>query len=165
MNTLWYHDHRLDFTAPNVYAGLSGFSWHLMNKIQATNVIGTIEHSVFPVATTMFHSFCTMFCWTKMDRPCGILKDPSRSRKRTGRGGYGPITCIPPTACWVTDYRESKKFNPTLKLSVENIDSGFLMVPPGFINSSLPKRPGCHSGYGYLGRRNILPEPIQNEQH
>lgn len=25
MSTLWYHDHRLDFTAPNVYAGLSGF--------------------------------------------------------------------------------------------------------------------------------------------
>lgn len=26
MNTLWYHDHRLDFTATNVYAGFSGFS-------------------------------------------------------------------------------------------------------------------------------------------
>lgn len=26
--TLWYHDHRLDFTGPNVYAGLAGF--HLM---------------------------------------------------------------------------------------------------------------------------------------
>lgn len=25
MNTLWYHDHRLDFTATNVYAGFSGF--------------------------------------------------------------------------------------------------------------------------------------------
>lgn len=25
MGTLWYHDHRLDFTAPNVYAGLTGF--------------------------------------------------------------------------------------------------------------------------------------------
>ncbi|EIM00854.1 bilirubin oxidase [Rhodanobacter denitrificans] len=25
MGTLWYHDHRLDFTATNVYAGLSGF--------------------------------------------------------------------------------------------------------------------------------------------
>lgn len=25
MNTLWYHDHRLDFTAQNVYAGLAGF--------------------------------------------------------------------------------------------------------------------------------------------
>ncbi|BDV32543.1 multicopper oxidase family protein [Methylocystis iwaonis] len=25
LSTLWYHDHRLDFTAPNVYAGLSGF--------------------------------------------------------------------------------------------------------------------------------------------
>jgi FtsP/CotA-like multicopper oxidase with cupredoxin domain len=24
MSTLWYHDHRLDFTAPNVYAGISG---------------------------------------------------------------------------------------------------------------------------------------------
>ncbi len=25
MGTLWYHDHRMDFTAPNVYAGLTGF--------------------------------------------------------------------------------------------------------------------------------------------
>jgi FtsP/CotA-like multicopper oxidase with cupredoxin domain len=25
MNTLWYHDHREDFTGPNVYAGLTGF--------------------------------------------------------------------------------------------------------------------------------------------
>jgi len=25
LTTLWYHDHRLDFTATNVYAGLSGF--------------------------------------------------------------------------------------------------------------------------------------------
>lgn len=25
MSTLWYHDHREDFTAPNVYAGLTGF--------------------------------------------------------------------------------------------------------------------------------------------
>ena len=25
MTSLWYHDHRMDFTAPNVYAGLSGF--------------------------------------------------------------------------------------------------------------------------------------------
>ena len=25
MGTLWYHDHRLDFTAPNDYAGLTGF--------------------------------------------------------------------------------------------------------------------------------------------
>lgn len=25
MSTLWYHDHRLDFTATNVYAGISGF--------------------------------------------------------------------------------------------------------------------------------------------
>lgn len=25
LGTLWYHDHRIDFTAPNVYRGLSGF--------------------------------------------------------------------------------------------------------------------------------------------
>jgi FtsP/CotA-like multicopper oxidase with cupredoxin domain len=25
LGTLWYHDHRLDFTAPNVYRGLTGF--------------------------------------------------------------------------------------------------------------------------------------------
>ncbi len=28
LSTLWYHDHRLDFTAPNVYAGLTGFNLH-----------------------------------------------------------------------------------------------------------------------------------------
>lgn len=25
MSTLWYHDHRVDFTAPNIYKGLAGF--------------------------------------------------------------------------------------------------------------------------------------------
>jgi hypothetical protein len=25
MSTLWYHDHRVDFTAQNVYKGLAGF--------------------------------------------------------------------------------------------------------------------------------------------
>lgn len=35
MTTLWYHDHRLDFTAPNVYAGLSGFN--LLFDDQDTN--------------------------------------------------------------------------------------------------------------------------------
>lgn len=28
LTTLWYHDHRLDFTATNVYAGLTGFHLH-----------------------------------------------------------------------------------------------------------------------------------------
>ena len=32
MSTLWYHDHRLDFTATNVYAGLSGFYLLFDNK-------------------------------------------------------------------------------------------------------------------------------------
>ncbi|RDD63053.1 multicopper oxidase family protein [Ferruginivarius sediminum] len=36
MNTLWYHDHRLDFTAPNVYAGLSGFYW-LFDEFDSDN--------------------------------------------------------------------------------------------------------------------------------
>ena len=35
MNSLWYHDHRLDFTAPNVYAGLTGF--HMLFDDQDTN--------------------------------------------------------------------------------------------------------------------------------
>lgn len=28
LTSLWYHDHRMDFTAPNVYAGLSGFYFY-----------------------------------------------------------------------------------------------------------------------------------------
>lgn len=36
LGTLWYHDHRLDFTAPNVYRGLSGF-YLLYDNIDSGN--------------------------------------------------------------------------------------------------------------------------------
>jgi FtsP/CotA-like multicopper oxidase with cupredoxin domain len=36
MTTLWYHDHRLDFTATNVYAGLSGF-YLLFDELDAND--------------------------------------------------------------------------------------------------------------------------------
>lgn len=40
MTTLWYHDHRLDFTAPNVYAGLSGF-YLLFDELDSNNEADT----------------------------------------------------------------------------------------------------------------------------
>lgn len=36
LGTLWYHDHRLDFTGPNVYRGLSGF-YLLFDEIDSGN--------------------------------------------------------------------------------------------------------------------------------
>ena len=36
MSTLWYHDHRLDFTGPNVYAGLTGF-YLLFDEFDSNN--------------------------------------------------------------------------------------------------------------------------------
>lgn len=36
LSTLWYHDHRLDFTAPNVYAGLVGF-YLLFDEFDSNN--------------------------------------------------------------------------------------------------------------------------------
>lgn len=36
LGTLWYHDHRLDFTAPNVYRGLSGF-YLLFDELDSGN--------------------------------------------------------------------------------------------------------------------------------
>jgi FtsP/CotA-like multicopper oxidase with cupredoxin domain len=36
LGTLWYHDHRMDFTAPNVYRGLSGF-YLLFDDIDSGN--------------------------------------------------------------------------------------------------------------------------------
>lgn len=36
MGTLWYHDHRMDFTAPNTYAGLTGF-YLLFDKQDSNN--------------------------------------------------------------------------------------------------------------------------------
>lgn len=37
MSTLWYHDHRLDFTATNVYAGLSGFHLNFDDEFDTNN--------------------------------------------------------------------------------------------------------------------------------
>ena len=36
LGTLWYHDHRIDFTAPNVYRGLTGF-YLLFDEIDSGN--------------------------------------------------------------------------------------------------------------------------------
>lgn len=36
LGTLWYHDHRMDFTGPNVYRGLSGF-YLLFDEIDSGN--------------------------------------------------------------------------------------------------------------------------------
>lgn len=36
LTTLWYHDHRLDFTATNVYAGLTGF-YLLFDELDSNN--------------------------------------------------------------------------------------------------------------------------------
>lgn len=36
LGTLWYHDHRMDFTAPNVYRGLSGF-YLLFDELDSGN--------------------------------------------------------------------------------------------------------------------------------
>jgi FtsP/CotA-like multicopper oxidase with cupredoxin domain len=44
LGTLWYHDHRLDFTAPNVYRGLTGF-YLLFDEIDSGN-----EHDDNPKA-------------------------------------------------------------------------------------------------------------------
>ncbi|NNG23561.1 multicopper oxidase family protein [Telluria aromaticivorans] len=40
LGTLWYHDHRLDFTAPNVHRGLSGF-YLLFDDIDSGNEYDT----------------------------------------------------------------------------------------------------------------------------
>jgi FtsP/CotA-like multicopper oxidase with cupredoxin domain len=40
LGTLWYHDHRLDFTAPNVYRGLTGF-YLLFDDIDSGNELDT----------------------------------------------------------------------------------------------------------------------------
>lgn len=44
MSTLWYHDHRLDFTGPNVYAGLTGF-YLLFDELDSNNERDTNPHA------------------------------------------------------------------------------------------------------------------------
>ena len=51
LSTLWYHDHRLDFTAPNVYAGLNGF--YLLFPMKKTPTMRQNQaHSACPAANT-----------------------------------------------------------------------------------------------------------------
>ena len=46
LSTLWYHDHRAEFTAQNVHKGLAGFYLHLPSAgpaDQALNLHGNVE--------------------------------------------------------------------------------------------------------------------------
>ena len=45
LGTLWYHDHRMDFTAPNVYKGLAGF-YLLFDKVDSGNENDTYEKAL-----------------------------------------------------------------------------------------------------------------------
>jgi FtsP/CotA-like multicopper oxidase with cupredoxin domain len=47
MSTLWYHDHRADFTAQNVYKGLAGF-YYLFNQFDTGNEATGFHLPTFP---------------------------------------------------------------------------------------------------------------------
>ena len=47
MSTLWYHDHRVDFTAQNVYKGLAGF-YLLFNQFDTGNETTGFRLPTFP---------------------------------------------------------------------------------------------------------------------
>jgi len=47
MSTLWYHDHRVDFTAQNVYKGLAGF-YLLFNNFDTGNENTGFKLPTFP---------------------------------------------------------------------------------------------------------------------
>lgn len=47
LTTLWYHDHRLDFTATNVYGGISG-AYHLYDDFDTDNELGSPSTSRLP---------------------------------------------------------------------------------------------------------------------
>ena len=47
MSTLWYHDHRVDFTAQNVYKGLAGF-YLLFNQFDTGDETTGFRSPSFP---------------------------------------------------------------------------------------------------------------------
>src|SRR5439155_1608835 len=70
MSTLWYHDHRVDFTAQNVYKGLAGF-YLLFNQFDTGDEATGFHLPSFPA----------------FRRPDDLPREPPRADRWPGRDG------------------------------------------------------------------------------
>lgn len=80
LSSLWYHDHRIDFTAQNVYKGLAGF-YHLFNEFDTGNENTGFRLPSFPsfdiplmLADKSFDSDTGLLCFDLFNLD-GILGD------------------------------------------------------------------------------------------
>jgi hypothetical protein len=62
MSTLWYHDHRVDFTAQNVYKGLAGF-YLLFNQFDTGDETTGFRLPSFPNFDIPMMFNLMMVCW------------------------------------------------------------------------------------------------------
>src|SRR2546425_5779837 len=67
MSTLWYHDHRVDFTSQNVYKGLAGF-FPLFNPFDPGN-----EYTAFHLPSFPAYDIPMMFADKCFDPRTGLL--------------------------------------------------------------------------------------------
>ena len=103
LSTLWYHDHRLDFTAPNVYAGLSGFYLIFDNRDSGD------EHDKsdrrVPLAKRKIRRAAHPA--RRAVRPAGptgmgLYRGASRWSRRMNSAASPTILCTQFTECWET---------------------------------------------------------------
>ena len=72
MSTLWYHDHRLSFTAQNVYKGLAGF-YLLFNQYDTGNETTGFRLPSFSSDPTQTYDIPMMFADRVFDPSTGML--------------------------------------------------------------------------------------------
>lgn len=96
MSTLWYHDHRVDFTAQNVYKGLAGF-YLLFNEWDTGN-----EHTGFRLPSFPAFDIPMLFADKVFDSRTGLLRfdlfnlDGILGDKFTVNGKIQPVLHVSP---------------------------------------------------------------------
>ena len=124
LGTLWYHDHRLDFTAPNVYRGLAGF-YLLFDEIDSgdENDPNRFDPNRSPPDLTK-RALCLPSGVGKYDIPL-LFSD-----KQFDSSGYLVFDSSPPRASLATNFVSMARSSPNLRWSAASIAFACSTVGP-----------------------------------
>ena len=166
MNTLWYHDHRLDFTAPNVYAGLSGF--FLAFDEQDSGDERDRNHRAFRFPSGNYDVPLILHD-VLFDQNGQAVWDFSGSHPEAGnepgRGGYGPNHMYTTNGMLGDRFTVNRKIQPYFEVERRKYRFRVLNGGPSRLYKLFITKEGRDAiPFTVISEDgNILPEPIQTD--
>ena len=151
LGTLWYHDHRLDFTGPNVYRGLTGF-YLLFDEIDSGNENDPNRNHPDPAKRAL----CLPSGVGKCDIPL-VFQD-----KQFDSSGYLAFDQFATKGILGNKFCVNGKVQP--KFSVERRKYRFRLLdggPSRFYEFYLTDGKGVNQSFTYIANDgNLLPAPL-----